>query len=95
LIKAYEDGSSVRDLATQYEIHRSTVVAHLERHGISRRPNVRKLSDEQIEEAAQLYESGLSLEKVGALLDVNATTMRDWLNKAGVTIRPRRGSAAK
>ncbi len=65
LIKSYEAGRSVRDLAQQYRIHRTTVLAHLERNGIRRRPHIPKLIDQQTEEAARLYESGLSPKKVG------------------------------
>jgi hypothetical protein len=36
-VKAYEDGQTVYALADQFGIHRTTVSAHLHRHGISLR----------------------------------------------------------
>jgi hypothetical protein len=41
------------------------VLAHLERQGIPRRPQLTKLSDEQIAEAAELYQAGWSLIGLG------------------------------
>jgi predicted DNA-binding protein YlxM (UPF0122 family) len=83
---------SVKRLAELYEIHRTTVLDHLKRAGVPTRPNRRKLTDEQVKEAARLYQGGLSLKAVGQRFGVDAQTVRKKLKKAGVTIRPKPGS---
>src|SRR5438105_2453888 len=66
LIKAYEAGSSVNQLADRFDIHRATVLSHLERAGVPRRHP--RLDDAGIEEATQLYIHGMSLAEVGECL---------------------------
>jgi DNA-binding CsgD family transcriptional regulator len=91
LVTSYASGTTVPQLASEYQIHRTTVMRHLEQQGIPRRPNVRKLSDAQVEEAGRMYVSGLSTANVGKHFGVNAETVRTHLRRAGVQIRPRRG----
>jgi hypothetical protein len=67
------------------------VLTHLERAGVSRRANVRKLTDEQVQDAATQYASGLFLKTVAKAFDVNETTVTTEFRKAGVPIRRRRG----
>jgi DNA-directed RNA polymerase specialized sigma24 family protein len=90
LVRAYQAGSSVNELAKRFNIHRVTVRSHLEHNGVPRRANQRKLSDEQVAEAAQLYRGGWSLAKLGQRFDVHAETVRRELRSAGVERRPRR-----
>lgn len=45
------------------------------------------LSDEQICEAARLYDLGLSCAKIGKILGVNAGTVRNRLIERGVVMR--------
>ena len=56
-----------------------------------RRPNVRKLTDEQVARAAELYATNLSLENVAKKFDINPTTLRREFGQAGVPTRLRRG----
>ncbi len=91
LVAMYEDGASVPDVVTRFGIHRTTVLRTLERHGVPRRPEIRKLGDDQRAEAAELYASGLSTVKVGAIFSVDAETIRKAFIRAGVQLRPRRG----
>jgi len=65
LIAAYADGNSVFRLAARFNIHRTTVLAHLGRNGVPRRRMGPKLSDADVDEAAILYRDGLSLELIG------------------------------
>lgn len=44
LIAAYAKGLSVRRLVELFGVHRTTVLAHLERHGVARRRSVCKLT---------------------------------------------------
>ncbi len=64
---------------------------HLAEAGVSRRPNVRKLTDDHAAEAARLYATGLSLANVAEHFDVGADTIRRELTAAGIALRPRRG----
>jgi hypothetical protein len=91
LVASYEDGASVPELVENFGIHRTTVMAHLQRRGVPRRPNVRKLSDKHVAQAARLYASGLSTVKIGEQFDVDAETVRKALIREGVRLRPRRG----
>jgi transposase-like protein len=83
LAARYNDGSTICELAGLYGIHRTTVMALLERYDVSRRPSGRKLTDADVAEAARLYASGLSLAKVAARFGVHARTVREELVKAG------------
>jgi DNA-directed RNA polymerase specialized sigma subunit len=93
LVQEYLRGSTVPELAQRYEINRSTVLEHLKRQNVPRRANVRKLTDEQVVEAAALYASGLSTIKVGDRFGVNAETIRRELKRAGFALRAPRGRA--
>jgi hypothetical protein len=91
LIAAYADGNSVLRLATGFDIHRTTVLAHLERNGVPRRRSGPKLSDADVDEAAILYRDGLSLELIGHRFLVAPDTVAKALRHLGAQIRPRRG----
>lgn len=91
LLAAYQAGGSVSLLAKTYELHRTTVLNHLKRAGINRRPWIRKLSDGQVQRAAALYASGASLAAIGEHFQVDATTIRNEFTRAGLPVRPRRG----
>ena len=91
LIAAYADGDSVLQLASRFNIHRTTVLAHLERNGVPRRRSGPKLSDEDAYEAAGLYRDGLSLKAIGVRFLVAPDTIGKALRRVGVKIRPRRG----
>jgi len=49
------------------------------------------LTDQELAEARQLYESGLSLVAVGDRIGRHHTTVHLSLRRAGVPMRPRRG----
>lgn len=87
LVEAYRSGSTVARLTRDFGINRTTVLQHLQRHGVSRRPHIRKLTDRQVAEAVQLYEEGWSYSRLGKKYFVDAETMRKELAKAGVQSR--------
>ena len=95
LVEGYESGLSLRTLATQHNVHRTTVLEHLKRSGVQRQHNSRRLSDEQVRQAAALYAAGNSLLTVGARFTVNARTVRNAFDRAGIAVRPRRGWPSK
>jgi DNA-directed RNA polymerase specialized sigma24 family protein len=57
----------------------------LEQRGVQRR--YRRLSVDQVAEAVKLYESGLSLVRVGEVLPVNSGTVWQALKRKGVPLR--------
>jgi DNA invertase Pin-like site-specific DNA recombinase len=89
LVIGYKTGSTVYQLAEQFRINRGTVSKLLEREGVPRRG--RPLSPAQIEQATELYASGLSLFRVGKLLGCDGTTVHLALRKAGVRMRDTHG----
>ena len=58
LVAGYRAGQTLSDLATQFCIHHRTVATHLEQCGVRRRMNTRKLTNDDIEEAALVTEVG-------------------------------------
>jgi DNA-binding CsgD family transcriptional regulator len=88
LVRRYVAGESVRELAGGFGIHRTTVLEHLAKRDVERRPNRRKLTDAQVAEAARIYKGGGSLEDLGQQFGVSAETVRKELRQAGVTRRP-------
>ena len=91
LVAVYGSGASVPHLVKRFGASRTTVLAHLERRGIPRRPCVAKLTEDEIATAARDYGEGKSLAKLGAAFGVNAETIRKALLRVGVEIRPRKG----
>lgn len=87
----YVDGESIDGLAREYGINRTTVIAHLERKGVERRRNPRKMTDAKVRAAAERYNTGLSLASVAAEFGVCEHTLRREFECAGVSTRPRPG----
>lgn len=91
LASDYQGGLPVSQLVRKYAVHRTTVLEHLEREGVTRRKSVRKLTDEQVQAAAEMYSNGASLLRVGQSFGVDAATVRREFDIAGVVVRPRKG----
>jgi len=91
LTQLYRDGDSIDRLSDRYKVHRTTVMAHLERAGIARRRVVRKMTDRSVALAAAHYEQGASLAVVASAFGVHDRTLAREFRRAGVSIRPRRG----
>jgi len=95
LVRRYQAGETAELLAAAFQIHRTTVTAHLQRNGIQRRGGGRRvLAASDVQVAAELYEAGQSLASIGRQFDVHHTTVANELRQAGVEIRPRRGLGA-
>jgi hypothetical protein len=95
LVEAYQAGATISQLAVDFGIHRTTVTGHLDRHGIPRHSEQTAWDDEILTQAADLYATGLSLADVGHRFGVDAQTVASRFRRAGVTVRPRRGWAAR
>jgi hypothetical protein len=90
LIKEYEEGAMVKELAQRFSIHRLTVTAILRRHGVKlRRAGI---APEEVPAAARLYRQGWSLPRLGERYGVDTSTVRRALRIAGVVMRPHRQS---
>ncbi|WP_437770360.1 hypothetical protein [Arthrobacter sp. KNU40] len=81
----YQAGMRVKELAAKYGISRETVSKHLRRRAIT--PRKVGLDEQQIKEAARLYEQGDSLATIGKRMGVTAHTVRSRLVEAGVRMR--------
>jgi len=86
IVERYQTGSLIRELAAEYGVHRSTVMACLRRAGI---PKYSGWSEKTTAEAARLYKSGLTIAEVAAQLDHSPTTVGRKLREAGVKLRPK------
>lgn len=89
MAQAYADGTRVVDIAARFGVSKTTVVAQLNKADVERRP--RTMSDEQIDEAHRLYESGWSLARVGDRLGFTARTVQLRLRELGVVFRDTHG----
>ena len=85
IAKAYQSGSSVYQLSTQFGCHRTTISNHLKSCGVAMRRT--SLTEAQVDRAVELYESGLSLVKIGMLIGANAETVRQRLRERGIRLR--------
>jgi len=89
LVVSYGMGTPINELAKDFEIHRSTVLDHLNRSPARRRYPA--LDSHGVEVAERLYRAGLSLREVGAALSVHASSVRQALIRAGVPTRDAHG----
>ena len=89
LVRGYVDGHRVDELASEFQINKTTVTGHLDRAGVARRWKKLQLAD--VQEAKHLYASGLSLAKVAGRFGVHASTVHSALRKAGVQMRDTQG----
>ena len=95
LVEAYQAGASISHLAVEFDVDRTTVAAHLDRHGVPRHSEQTAWDDEILRQAAELYTTGLSLADVAHHLGIDAQTVANRFRRAGVAVRPRRGWASR
>jgi len=91
LIAAYQAGATISQLAADYGVHRTTVAEHLDRHGVPRHHERTAWDADILNEAAELYATGLSLAGVAHQFGIDAQTVANRFRRAGVAVRPRRG----
>lgn len=75
----------MHELAGAWQLHRTTVAAHLRRAGVPLRR--RGLSAEQRAEAVQLYAGGWSCQRLAERYHCDDETVRQQLKSAGVRLR--------
>lgn len=81
----------MKAIATELGLDRGVVRRVLYEAGVASPP--RRLTEEEISEAARRYEEGMSLARLGERYGVSAETVRIKLLDAGVQLRARRGWA--
>lgn len=89
IVDRYQAGERVIDIARALSINKVTVIDHLNRADVKRRP--RGMSDVQINEAVRLYASGVSLARIGERLGFSARTIQSRLRERGVRFRDTHG----
>jgi lambda repressor-like predicted transcriptional regulator len=89
LVDGYRAGQTVYELAAGFNIHRTTVSAHLHRQGITMRRQ--GLNDESVAHAVRRYEDGWSVARIGDRLGVDATTAWTAIKAQGIRVRDPHG----
>ena len=85
----HQSGVSIGDLAREHGLNRETVAKHLKQRGC--RCGLPKLTDTDITELADRYRLGESCAAIGHTLRIDPSTVRNYLRRAGVQLRPRPG----
>lgn len=85
LVEAFVAGTTVRELAECFGIHRSTVLDHLKRRQVRRRG---EWSPALVARASALYEAGSTLDQIARSIRVDPRTVGRQLRAAGVAIQP-------
>lgn len=86
VVRRYQDGESLTQIADSYQIAKSTVSGLLKREGIETRRQI--TPEDKVTQAVLLYEEGMSLKCVAQELAISHETVRYQLTKRGVPIRP-------
>lgn len=83
LVQLYQSGASVQQCAIAFGIHRTTVMSQLERQGVPRRPNLRKLTDQDLKRVLERHRAGESAASIARSYDVDPETVRRAIKRAG------------
>lgn len=85
LVADYQTGLSTAVLMQRYHLGKGPVLRILDQAGVTRHPNT--VSNEQLAEAAELYNQGWSLVRLSEHLDIAQTTIWRGLKRMGVEMR--------
>jgi DNA-directed RNA polymerase specialized sigma24 family protein len=95
LVAEYEAGSSTVELQERFALGKGSVLAILHEFGVKIRRQ--PMDDAMQAEIRRLYQSGLTIREVAAVLGMPKTTVQDALSRLGQAMRPaarrRRGDA--
>ncbi|MBD8206699.1 hypothetical protein IFU08_12285 [Microbacterium sp. CFBP 8790] len=89
MVERYEAGEMSTDLAIEFGVAKSTILAILREASVVRRRQ--PLTPQQVADAKALYESGRSLSHVAMKMSLKQDTIRLALKAAGVKLRPPTG----
>ncbi|UVY83217.1 helix-turn-helix domain-containing protein [Brachybacterium sp. NBEC-018] len=82
---AYRAGQTMKQIAQDLQLHRTTISETLRREGVPKRQKGLTLG--QAKQAEHLYATGDSLATIGRRLNVDATTIRNVLLRRGISLR--------
>ena len=82
LVARYEVGAKVRELASEFGVHKHTVSAHLARQGIPTRIGGRVIDEATALEIIRLYAGGQTMDQIAAELGVAQSTVSRSLKRA-------------
>jgi transposase-like protein len=85
----YQEGATVYELAKEFDICRSKVSDRMKKAGVTMR--FQTPSIENVTKMIELYQNGLSLQKVAIQLKVSAHTVRKYVIQSGVAMRDSHG----
>lgn len=88
LVSQYEAGDDMTELATRWQLHRTTVAGHLRRAGVALRRQ--GIPPERLGEAVHLYGEGWSLQRLAERYHCDDETVRQALTRTGLSMRPPR-----
>lgn len=88
IVKLYEGGMRVADIAREIGTSEWTIHHRLNRMGVERRPT--SLSPAQLLEAKRLYESGETIRQIRLKIGFSDATIKKALIEAGVEVQDRR-----
>jgi transposase-like protein len=89
LVDAFRSGTTIRALAAEYGVHRTTVAGHLRGRGIDTRPP--GLHPDDVPRAVELYQDGWSLQRIAEKFGCNPTTVYRRLLEVEVPMRDPHG----
>lgn len=77
--------TTMQSLAKTWDLHRTTVAAHLQRAGVNLRRQ--RLAAEQLPQGVTLYVEGWSCHRLSERFGCSAETVRQELKRQGVRVR--------
>jgi transposase len=90
VVSMHKTGATAQEIATTLAVHRNTIYQALWRNGLvkSRPGRLRAFTDEQIQDMAQLYQSGWSQQAVADKYGTTADMVCHYFRRAGIQCRP-------
>lgn len=85
LVTEYQAGASMKELATRWSMHRTSVAARLRQAGVELRRQ--GIPADQLAEAVRMYIDGSSCQRLAELYECDDETVRQALKRAGVRMR--------
>lgn len=87
LIASYMAGTTITELASEFDVNQTTVQEHLRRQRVERRP-YRKIRPAQVAEAVEMHTAGTSVRQIARHLGVSPDTAKRVLVEAGAIPPP-------
>lgn len=87
-VAAYRAGATVEEVACRFELHDTTIAAHLTEAGVVLRTDVQPSERSRM---IELFSEGLSMNQVGRCVGRDPKTVRATLVAAGITPPTRNG----